>query len=74
MVMPPPSLEYPVFSTALCWTLLRMAGVADTALDDTEILQEFHAELGPGLAANYWFGYLNILINSNKVPSPCIDG
>lgn len=40
------------------WACLRMFGAFDNSLEDMEILEESNAELGPGLAANYWFSFL----------------
>jgi len=42
----------------LVWTVLRMFGAFENSLEDLEILEESNAELGPGLAANYWFSFL----------------
>merc|ERR1711892_291459 len=40
------------------WAILRMFGAFENSLEDLEILEESNAELGPGLAANYWFSFL----------------
>jgi hypothetical protein len=40
------------------WAALRMFGAFENSLEDMEILEESNAELGPGLAANYWFSFL----------------
>merc|ERR1712106_762402 len=40
------------------WAILRMFGAFENSLEDLEILEERNAELGPGLAANYWFSFL----------------
>lgn len=40
------------------WACLRMFGAFENSLEDMEILEESNAELGPGLAANYWFSFL----------------
>eukprot|EP00092_Neocalanus_flemingeri_P024730 GFUD01026819.1.p1 GENE.GFUD01026819.1~~GFUD01026819.1.p1 ORF type:complete len:382 (-),score=108.29 GFUD01026819.1:334-1479(-) len=40
------------------WCCLRMSGAFENSLEDMQILEESNAELGPGLAANYWFSFL----------------
>lgn len=40
------------------WACLRMFGAFENSLEDMQILDESNAELGPGLAANYWFSFL----------------
>jgi len=47
-----------VFPVAAIWACFKMFGVFDNSLEDLEILEESNAELGPGLAANYWFSFL----------------
>ena len=49
------------------WALLRLSGLLDTAIENETIFSERHAELGPGLAASYWFGFLQILLRSEDV-------
>jgi len=47
------------------WSCLRMFGAFDNSLEDMEILEESNAELGPGLAANYWFSFLKPVLTGD---------
>jgi len=58
------SLSLKIFAVAAVWALVRMYGITDNILDDMEIFKDSNAELGPGLATNYWFGFLRVLVQS----------
>jgi len=53
------------FPVAFVWALLRMSGAFENSLDDMEILEENNAQLGPGLAASYWFGFLSTALKGD---------
>jgi len=53
------------FPVAFVWALLRMSGAFENSLDDMEILEENNAQLGPGLAASYWFGFLSTALRGD---------
>lgn len=55
-----------IFSICIIWSLLRMFGILDNSVDDLDIFRENNAELGPGIATNYWFGFLKILLQSSE--------
>lgn len=47
-----------IASVAIVYFVLRTCGAMDNSLEDMKVLEEKNALLGPGLATNYWFGYL----------------
>eukprot|EP00092_Neocalanus_flemingeri_P014630 GFUD01015782.1.p1 GENE.GFUD01015782.1~~GFUD01015782.1.p1 ORF type:complete len:162 (+),score=18.45 GFUD01015782.1:54-539(+) len=49
----------------IAWTFLRIWWSFDNSLEDMDILEENHAELGPGLAANYWCSFLMPALMAN---------
>lgn len=51
-------LSIKICPVVVVWACLRMFGAFENSLEDMEILEESNAELGPGLAANYWFSFL----------------
>jgi len=55
-----------IFAITVVWTLLRLFGILDNSVDDLDIFRESNAELGPGIATNYWFGFLKILLHSSE--------
>jgi len=54
-----------VCPVVVVWACLRMFGAFDNSLEDLEILEESNAELGPGLAANYWFSFLKPVLRAD---------
>jgi len=47
------------------WGCLRRFGAFDQPVEDLEIIEDMNAELGPGLAANYWFSFLEPVMTLN---------
>jgi len=58
-------LFFKFWPTAVVWACLRMYGAFDNALEDLEILEENNAELGHGLAVNYWDSFLMPVLKSD---------
>jgi len=56
-----------LMSVSMVWSIIRVTGVMDNAVDDLKIFKERSAELGPGLATNYWFGFLQTVLLSDDV-------
>lgn len=54
-----------IFAISVVWSLLRLFGILDNSVDDLDIFRENNAELGPGIATNYWFGFLKVLLQSS---------
>jgi len=58
------SLSVNTFAVSAIWACVRMFGITNHVMDDMEIFKDNNAELGPGLATNYWFGFLRVLVQS----------
>jgi len=54
-----------MFPLVVVWACLRKVGAFENSIEDMEILEESNAELGHGLAANYWFSFLIIAVKSD---------
>ena len=54
-----------MFPLVVVWACLRKVGAFENSIEDMEILEESNAELGPGLAANYWYSFLIIAVKSD---------
>ena len=52
----------------MVWAVARMYNVFDHQLDTQDIISDNNAVLGPGLAANYWWGILRYLL-SRSIPT-----
>jgi len=52
-----------IFAVISIWCLLRMFGITDNMLEDLGMIS---ADLGPGLAINYWYGFLETVLKDNE--------
>ena len=50
---------------AFVWFLFRTFGMTNSGLEDLSLLEDTHADLGPGLAANYWMSFLQWALKSD---------
>lgn len=55
-----------ILSLATVYTTIRCCGAMDNTLEDMQVLEEEQALLGPGLATNYWFGFLTWMMKGLK--------
>jgi len=56
-----------IIPITVVYALFRLSGVTDNSDEEETILRENHAELGPGLAANYFHGFLQVLLHCELV-------
>jgi len=50
---------------AFVWFCLRIFRLLNNVIEDMEMLEDTHAMLGPGLAANYWVSFLRWALKSD---------
>ena len=51
----------------LSWTLLRWGKCFQNSLDDIQTLEQNKASVAPGLAANYWFSFMEDILNGKVI-------
>jgi len=54
-----------IATISMVYTGLREVGALDNSLEDMQVLEEKNALLGPGLATNYWIGFLKWIIKGD---------